>query len=47
MHNFTFDDDRFEVAELILKFTLLVLTAKEVDSFLNRVTLQTHLNQFF
>ena len=39
MHNFSVNDDWFEVAKLILQLTLLVLAAKEVNSFLDSVTL--------
>jgi hypothetical protein len=34
------DNHRFEVSQLVLQLTLLVLAAEEVDTFLNRVTLK-------
>ena len=40
MHDLSVDDDRFEVAQLVLQVTFLVLTSKEVDAFLDRIALE-------
>ena len=40
MHHLSVDDHRLEVAQLVLEFALLVLSAEEVDAFKHRVALQ-------
>ena len=39
MHHLSVDNDRFEVAKLILQLSFLVFASKEVDAFLYRITL--------
>ena len=40
MHDLSVDDDRLEVAQLVLQVAFLVLTSKEVDAFLDRIALE-------
>ena len=42
MDDLAIDHDWLEVAQLVLQFSLLVLTTKEVHSFLDRVALQKY-----
>ena len=39
MNHLAIDNYRFEVAELILEFSLRIFTSKEVNTILNRVAL--------
>lgn len=39
VHHFTVNNDRLEVAELVLELSLLVLPSEEVDTVLNQVAL--------
>ena len=42
MDDLAIDHDWLEVAQLVLQFSLLVFTTKEVHSFLDRVALQKY-----
>ena len=40
VHNLTVNDDRFEVAKLVLQLAFLVFATEVVDAFLDRVALR-------
>lgn len=40
MDHLAVDDDRLEVAKLVLQLAFLVFATEEVDAFVDRVTLQ-------
>ena len=39
VYDFSIDDNRFEVAKLVLEFTFLVLPSEKVDAILHQITL--------